>query len=108
MAFIVVTSTVVCCGVCLLTQLKVYAMRGVKALGVYGTYHFRLILGLLHQFVSCFRLDMNCCSAVYLLLFSACLVITVLFVLYRIIVFTVGICCLPLVLMLFSVAIIWM
>jgi len=72
------------------------------------TYHFRLTLCLLLKFASCYRLDMNFCSAMYLLLFSACLVITVLFVLYRIIVFTFGIRCLTLVLMLFSVGIIWM
>ena len=40
------------------------AYYGERALGVYGNYHFRLTLGLLHQFVSCYRLKMNFCSAV--------------------------------------------
>ena len=59
--------------------------------------HVRLLRALIkmnHQ-------SINLCSAVYLLLFSACLVITMLFVIYRIVVFTFGICCLQLVLMLF-------
>jgi len=69
------------------------------------TYHFRLTLGLLNEF-EMLQSEMNFCSAVCLLLSSACPVITVLFVLYRNIVFSFGICCLPLVLTLFSVTII--
>ena len=42
-----------------MSQLRANVLRGIKALGVYGTYHFRLILGLLHQFASCYGLDME-------------------------------------------------
>jgi len=76
-----------------------------EALDVYGIYLFRLILGLLQRFVSCYRLEMNFCSAVWTLLSSA--VRTVLFVLYHIMVFSCSICSLPLVLMLFFVVINW-
>ena len=54
----------VCCGICHLVQLRVYALCGEKALDLYGIYFFRLILGLLRRFVSCYRLEMNFCSAV--------------------------------------------
>ena len=47
----------------LLAQSRVYVLHGERALGIYGIYHFRLTLGLLHQFVSCYRLKMNFCSA---------------------------------------------
>ena len=47
-ATIVVTFMVVCCGTCLLTQSRLCVLYGERALGVYGNYHFRLTLGLLH------------------------------------------------------------
>jgi len=88
-------------------QLRVFALHGKRAWGMYGTYQLRLTPGLLHQSASCYQLEMNLSSSVCLLLSSVCPVITVFFVLYLNTRFYFGTHCLPLVLMSFSVAIIW-
>jgi len=87
--------------------LRVFAVHGERVWCVYGIFPLRLTPGLLHQSASCCRSEMNLSSAVCLLFSSVCPVITVLFVVYLNTRFYSGACCLPLMLMLFSVAIVW-
>ena len=62
------TLTAVCCGICLSAQLRVFALHGERAWGMYGTCQLRLIPGLLHQSASFCQLQMNLSFAVCLLL----------------------------------------